>query len=124
MTAKTVASRKAKGRNAAKALREALLEAIPHLEPGDIAVTPSGVTGPDLYLSPKAQKALPFTFEVKNQEKLNFWDAIKQSEGHPTDDKKPVLVFKRNNQPLRVLISLELFLSLVVVMVPELEQNL
>jgi len=112
VTANTPATRKAKGQNAAKLLREELLEKAPHLQPGDIAVTPSGVTGPDLYLSPAALLTYPFTFEVKNQEKLNFWSAIKQSESHARNGNDPVLAFKRNNEPLRICIELELFLSL------------
>ena len=114
MTANTSATRKAKGRNAAKELREALLKSAPQLEQGDIVVTPSGVTGPDLYLSPAAVKAFPFTFEVKNQESLQFWQALKQSETHPKGTGlSPILAFKRNNEPLRVAMRLEVFLEIL-----------
>ncbi len=119
MTANTPATRKAKGQNAAKLLREALLEKAPHLEQGDIAVIPSGVSGPDLYLSPVALKTYPFTFEVKHVEKLNFWDAIKQSEGHAAKKMlkecalvDPVMCFKRSHEPQRIVLRLDLFLSL------------
>jgi len=122
MTANTPATRKAKGRNAAKLLREELLKRAPHLQPGDITVTPAGVTGPDLYLSPAALETYPFTFEVKNQETLRFWKALKQSESHAEGlPLKPIMAFKRNNEKMRVSLELRDFLSLLSF---DLEKNL
>ena len=61
-------SAKAKGRRACQKLREELLKAFPELQPKDIRVTPSGVTGEDLLLSPKAEQVFPYVVEVKCQE--------------------------------------------------------
>lgn len=105
-------SAKAKGRRCAKELKEKLLFNFPDLEPDDIRVTPSGVTGPDLQLSPKAKKKFPFAIECKNVEKLNIWKALEQSESHTNHD-TPLLVFTRNRSNMYVSLSLEEFLSLL-----------
>ncbi|MFK7874085.1 MAG: hypothetical protein AB8C84_13120 [Oligoflexales bacterium] len=83
------------------------------LEPDDIRVTPSGVTGPDLQLSPKAQKQIPFTIEVKNQERLNIWASLKQAQNHKKDSDNPLLVFTRNRENLYACLLLDDFLSLI-----------
>ena len=72
-------SAKAKGRRACQKLREELLKAFPELQPKDIRVTPSGVTGEDLLLSPKAEQVFPYVVEVKCQERLNVWKALEQA---------------------------------------------
>lgn len=101
-------SAKAKGRLLCKKLREALLlNALLRktgVEDEDINVTPSGVTGADLYLSPKAKAVFPFKFECKNQEKLNLMDAWKQCKAHKGPE-KPVLVISKNRlkEPLVVM---------------------
>lgn len=78
-------------------MRERLLSWCPDLEAGDIAVTPSGVTGPDLYQSPAAQKIYPIAWEMKNQESLNIWAALEQAEGHAKGTElRPVVAFTRN----------------------------
>lgn len=96
-------------------LREKLLTMAPDLEPGDIAVTPSGVTGPDLYLSPAAKKVYPLAWEAKNQESLNIWAALKQSEQHVAGtDLKPVVCFTRNRAGTEyVALKLDDFLWLI-----------
>jgi len=91
---------KAKGRRAAAEVRELMLEASgDYLEPGDIGVTPSGVTGPDLMLSPKAKAVYSMAIEVKNQESIQIWAALAQAEKHDSDH-PPVLFFRRNRSRL------------------------
>ena len=104
-------SAKAKGRRAAQNLRLKLLLKFPELEPDDIRVTPSGVNGPDLQLSPKAQKLFPFNIEVKNQERLNIWAALKQCLNHGA--KAPLVAFTRNRDDMYVAIRLNDFLNVV-----------
>jgi hypothetical protein len=107
-------SAKAKGRRACQELREALYKYYPMLEDGDIFVTPSGCTGEDLKLSPKAQRVLPFTFEVKNQESIQIWKAIEQAKTHAEGTVlTPILAFKRNRTDLHVCLSLIDFLNLL-----------
>ena len=93
--AKTVASRKAKGRNLQHIVRDKLLEAFPKLSEDDIVSVPSSVNGRDIMLSEEAQKQIPFSIECKNQERLQIWAALKQAEDN-AKDLIPTLIFKRN----------------------------
>lgn len=107
-------SAKAKGRRACQEFRELVLDRLPFLLPDDIKVTPSGVTGEDLHLSPAARRVLPFAIEVKNQEKLNIWQSLAQTIRHCGDTKlKPLLAFRRNRSELFVALRAEDFLALV-----------
>lgn len=108
-------SAKAKGRRCASLARETLLRHASVLEPGDINVTSSGVTGPDLILSPLAKRIFPFAIECKNVEKLNVWEALKQAESHVHDNglgSVPVLIFSRNHSRTYIAMELEAFLKL------------
>lgn len=98
---------KAKGRRAAQEAREILLDqAHDFLEPDDVKVTSSSVTGEDLQLSPMARAMYPYCFEVKCQEKLNIWSAIEQAESHCIDTLwKPILVFRRNHTSLHAVLD-------------------
>ncbi len=107
-----VRSAKAKGQRAAKELKDILLKRYPQLTEDDIRVTPSGVNGPDLHLSPAAKEYLPFSFEVKNQEKLNVWEALSQAQSHIKDDEIAALVFKRNRSRTYITMLLDDFLEL------------
>lgn len=106
-------SAKQKGRRAALETAQALLAAAPDLSPDDVRVVPSGVPGEDLWLSSKARGVYPFAVEVKNVEKLNFWDAIRQAEAHAKGTEYlPVVVFRRNNEKLRVILDFEEFIKI------------
>lgn len=106
-------SGKQKGRRAVAELRASILAAFPVLEEDDITLVPTSVGGEDLKLSPKARKLFPFSVEVKNQEKLNVWEAIKQAEAN-ADGKHPAAVaFRRNRHPLWVAVSLDTMLDLL-----------
>ncbi len=73
-----------------------ILNYFPDLTPDDVTVTPSGVNGVDLHLSSIAKELIPMVFEVKNQERLNIWEALKQAKSHVTDQEIPILAFRRN----------------------------
>ena len=98
------ASAKAKGRRSAQQLQRLLLDAFPELEEGDLIITPSGVNGPDLMLSPRAKKVLPFDFECKAVEQLNIWKALEQARSH---GEAPVVVFRRNRSPMYACMPIE-----------------
>jgi len=98
-------SAKSKGRRASAEIKELLLKHCQALTDGDIVVTPSGVTGPDLHLSPFASAHYPLKIEAKNVEKLNIWAAIRQCEAHDGEG-EPVLFFKRNRTKLKMKASL------------------
>ena len=108
-----IASAKAKGRRAAQEVRDFILQKFVELQKDDIRVTPSGVTGEDILLSPKAQSLLPFCFEVKNQEKLNIWKCLKQAKNHVSDKRTPLVVFKKNHEVLYVVCEFEKFLDYI-----------
>lgn len=105
-------SAKAKGRKFAKEIAEAICAKL-QISPADLQVTPSGVNGPDLYLSPEALKRFPFVLEAKNQESLNIWSALEQAEAHANGTSlTALLAFRRNRTKAFVALSLEDFLTL------------
>jgi hypothetical protein len=108
-------SAKAKGKRCALEVKELLLQHAPHLEPGDLVVTPSGVPGVDLILSPHAMKTYPFAVECKNQEKLAIWAALEQSESHSPLPSAgiPLLFFKRNRSELYCALKASDFMKLI-----------
>lgn len=106
------ASCKQKGRKACKDVQELLYKYAPYLQPGDIEVTSSGVTGEDIKLSPAARVQYPYAIECKNQEKLNIWSAIEQAKTHVKTSEIPLLFFKRNRSDLMVCLSAEDFMKL------------
>ena len=71
-----------------------------------------GMSGEDIVLSPAAKRAIPYSFECKNQERLNLWGSLEQAEGN-SQDRQPVLVFKRNRSKVYVALDFEHFLELI-----------
>lgn len=106
-------SAKAKGRRCSQEVKELLLASQAELSEDDILVTPSGVTGVDLHLSPKAKSVYPFAIECKNQERIQVWAALEQSESHVGGNEIPVLFFKRNRSKLYVALSADQFIRLL-----------
>lgn len=107
-------SAKAKGRRGAAEVKALLHKYALDLKDGDILVTPSGVTGPDLHLSPAAFAVFPFAVESKNQESVSIWKAFTQAEEHATslDGSIPTLFFKRNRSELMVCLKAEDFIRM------------
>ena len=88
-------SAKSKGRRLQNQIKELLLESFKELEPDDVRSAIMGETGEDIKLSPAARRQIPYSFECKNQEKLNIWESLNQAEEN-SGDYPPVLIFKRN----------------------------
>ncbi len=106
-------SRKSKGRRLQNKIRDLLLEHYSDkLEKDDIRCAVMGESGEDLKLSPAARKLIPYSFECKNQEKLNIWDSLEQAEKN-SDDYGPVLIFKRNRSKIYVVLEISDFLELL-----------
>jgi hypothetical protein len=112
-------SAKAKGRRAAQAVKDLLIQHSKYsnrldqpLDEADIVVTSSGDTGEDLKLSPLARTVYPVQWEVKNQEKLNIWASMKQAETH--GKYIPVLAFTRNRSEIYAALKLEDLIQLLV----------
>jgi hypothetical protein len=89
-----------------------LYSAFPSLRPGDIKPAIMGESGEDIILSPVARDFIPYSFECKNQERLNLWDSLKQAEEN-SGDHTPVLVFKRNRSDTYAVIPIEKFMELI-----------
>lgn len=116
---------KAKGRRACSEVKDLILKYIPVLSPDDIVITSSGDTGEDLKFSPKARNLLPFTIECKNQEKINIWKSIKQSQSHGQKlGHFPLLAFKKNNHELMACLTFELFLQILTLEPAPYEQSI
>ena len=95
--AKTVQSRKEKGRRLQKEVVKRILKTFPELTERDVVSTSIGVPGKDVMLSEAAIKKFPFAVECKNQEKIAIWSALKQAERDNRDsDLFTALIFKRN----------------------------
>jgi hypothetical protein len=107
-------SRKAKGRKGCQDVKELLHKHAPHLQNDDILVTSSGVPGIDITLSPLAGVTYPINIEVKNQEKIQIWQAIEQCEAHKNPyGRIPALFFRRNRSDLYVTLKAEEFIKLL-----------
>jgi hypothetical protein len=73
-----------------------------------------GVSGEDLWMSTKAEGVYPYSVECKNVEKLNIWQAIKQSEVEAKKNGKiPLVAFTKNKEDTYVAIPIEEFLEIL-----------
>jgi hypothetical protein len=105
-------SAKSKGRRLQNQIKELLLETFNELEPDDIRSAIMGETGEDIKLSPAARRQIPYSFECKNQEKINIWESLNQAEEN-SGDYPPVLIFKRNRSKTYAVLELEDFIDLI-----------
>lgn len=105
-------SAKSKGRRLQNQVKELLLEAFTELEPDDIRTAIMGETGEDIKLSPAARREIPFSFECKNQEKINIWSSLEQAEEN-SGDSKPVLIFKRNRSKTYAVLEIDDFIDII-----------
>ena len=71
-----------------------------------------GESGEDIILSPAARDVIPYSFECKNQERLNIWESLKQAEDN-CDKYTPAVVFKRNRTKTYIAIELDKFLEII-----------
>jgi len=106
-------SAKNKGRRLQIEIRDLILENFNELEPDDVRSTPMGVPGPDLLTSPKCQSIFQYQPEMKNQEKINIWESLKQAEDNATEKLKAVLFFKRNRSKTYAVIEAKEFIRLL-----------
>ena len=71
-----------------------------------------GESGEDIILSPAARDLIPFSFECKNQERLNIWESLSQSEQN-CGKYTPAVVFKRNRTKTYIALELEEFFKMI-----------
>lgn len=112
-------SAKAKGRNLQNYVRDALREVfcnsrkMPKLHEDDIKSQTMGMTGEDIVLSPLARSYIPYSFECKNVERLQFWKTVEQAEENVKKGTFPAVVVKKNRKKPYVAIPLEHFIELL-----------
>ena len=63
-----------------------------------------GESGEDIILSPAARDLIPYSFECKNQERLNIWSSLDQAEEN-CNDRVPIVVIKRNRSEVAFISS-------------------
>jgi hypothetical protein len=112
MTRSTPAGSKAKGRIFQQEIRKDLINRF-GIHDLDIQSTAMGQSGCDIYLSQAAREVFPFGVECKNKELLNIWDAAEQCEMNARHAKlRPLLLFRRNRTPPRVVLPWSEFCSI------------
>ena len=70
------------------------------------------MSGEDIVLSPAAKRVIRYSFECKNQERLNLWSSLEQAKSN-CEDRSPVLVFKRNRSKIYVAIEFDHFIEMI-----------
>ena len=105
-------SAKGKGRRLQNFLKEKIYEYFPTLRNGDVKTAVMGESGEDIILSPAARDLIPYSFECKNQERLNIWESLSQAEDN-SGDYTPAVVFKRNRTKTYIALELEEFLKII-----------
>jgi hypothetical protein len=111
MVAKTVQSRKAKGRNLQKEVVSCILKHFPFLDPSDVQSTSMGASGVDVKLSKAAQDVFPFAVECKATEKINIWQAWEQAKSN-SGKLNPLLVHRKSRTKALAVVELEYLLQL------------
>ena len=104
---------KAKGRNLQNLVRDRLRVAFPSLEEDDVKSQTMGMPGEDIVFSPAARRKIPYSFECKNVERLQFWSAVEQAESNLKKGATPAVVVKKNIKKPYVEIPLESFIRLI-----------
>ena len=109
----SVKSAKAKGRKLQNFVRDELRKAFPELEEDDVKSQTMGMTGEDIVLSPLARKTIPYSFECKNVERLQFWSAVEQAEANCKEGITPAVVVKKNRKDPYIAIGFGAFVELI-----------
>lgn len=117
MTANSAQTRKAKGRRLTQYVCAKILKfcerRLPFVATTDIRPVPSSVAGVDVWMSEAAKRLFPYSVECKNQEAIQIWACLKQTECNTEVGTKPLLVFKRNNSKVYVCLELDDFLGAI-----------
>ena len=112
--ARNARSSKAKGRRLQNYVRDMLREIYCNsLQEDDIKSQTMGMTGEDIVLSPAARERIPYSFECKNVERLQMWQAIDQCENNKPDSTAPAIVFKKNQKDAYVAIPFLVFCDML-----------
>ena len=105
-------SAKNKGKRLQNSVRDLILEKFNQLEEDDVRSITMGDSGEDILLSPAARKLFPFSVECKNQEKLNIWSSLEQTETN-AGKHTPLLIFKRNRSKTYAVLQLDYLMEML-----------
>ena len=105
-------SAKSKGRRLQQKIVADIYETFPELGEGDARSTSMGAGGEDIQLSAAARVLIPFSFEAKNQERVNVWDAYNQCKSN-CGEHAPAVVIKKNNSDILCIVQWPTFLSML-----------
>ena len=72
-----------------------------------------GESGTDIKIDYSLRQTIPYSIECKNQERVNVWGAIKQSESNCKEGTTPIVIIKKNNVQPWVLVPWDHFLELI-----------
>ena len=106
-------SAKNKGKRLQNNVRDLILEKFNQLEEDDVRSITMGDSGEDILLSPAARKLFPFSVECKNQEKLNIWSSLEQTETN-AGKHTPLLIFKRNRSKTYAVLQLDALMKIMI----------
>jgi len=101
-------SKKAKGRNLQKYVRDLILKTFPKLEPDDVKSTSMGAGGEDVQLSPAARKLFPYSVECKSLKAIAVYKYYEQAQAN-AGKYEPLVVIKANHKKPLVLLDAEYF---------------
>lgn len=106
-------SKKAKGRLGQQEIRDKLLKAFPHLEPGDVLSCSMGASGNDILLSPKAKESIPLAIEVKRRKSgyKTIYDHIEQADNK--DGSIPVAFIRQDRKDWLTIVPTDYFMELL-----------
>jgi len=105
-------SAKAKGRRAQQEVCRRILDKFQGLKADDVQSRGMGGGGEDIMLSPLARTLFPFSTEVKNQERLNIWESIKQAQSN-SGEHIPLVIFTRNREDMYATLKLSHLLEIL-----------
>jgi hypothetical protein len=106
-------SAKAKGRRLQQGVAARLLRAFPQLDETDVRSLGMGQHGEDIQLSTLARECMEgFSFECKNQERLNIFSALEQCVAN-AGAHEPAVVFHKNRSDTFVALRFEKFVQLI-----------
>jgi hypothetical protein len=72
------------------------------------------LSGADWAFRSDIYTTLPFTFEVKNQERMNFWDWWEQARSQEKPMKPAVLIHSGNYRPIMASMDVMTFINILV----------
>ena len=104
-------SAKSKGRRLQQAVRDALLEVFPSLEPDDIKSTSMGAGGEDVQLSPAARKLFPYQIECKSKATSQLHTYYAQAKTHGKHE--PIVIVKKDRDVTLACVEWNHFLTLI-----------